>query len=150
MLTSNASTCFPLPAVPSFSRAQDDAGSESAEVPDEYDEETEEVQEVQQYVMPAQDVQTYVKFLGVQDNSQSSRPNAPSARNLLASRSDFPPVLIGSLLLLFFAFSTEFNAGEEVTALIGMVNSGPKTYNVSYGQCSQAGLDAWRVLRSLD
>jgi hypothetical protein len=41
---------------------------------DEYDEETEEVEEpLQQYVMPAQDVQTYVKFLGITDNSQWRR-----------------------------------------------------------------------------
>jgi hypothetical protein len=98
-----------LAALPSFSAADDldvsdagDATKSSGVTPDatdaeadEYDEETEEVEaEPQQYVMPAQDVQTYVKFLGISDN--------------------------------------KFTAGEEVTALIGMTNSGPKTYNVSY------------------
>lgn len=46
------------------------------------------------YVMPAADVQTYVKFLGVED--------------------------------------MKFVAGDEVVALIGMHNSGDKTYNVSF------------------
>jgi len=72
------------------------AGTPTPVEGDEYDEDTEEVveEEPQMYVMPAQDVQTYVKFLGVNEN--------------------------------------KFIAGNEVTALIGMINHGDKTYNVSY------------------
>lgn len=78
-------------------RAQDDDASSA---PDEYEEEVVEEssepteQPQQMYVMPAQDVATWVRFLGVEDN--------------------------------------KFIAGNEVTALIGMHNSGTKTYNVSY------------------
>ena len=76
---------FPLTLVPSFTAAQSDevdasSGSSQSSSPitpdtdgDEYEEEVvEEVEaEPQMYVMPAQDVQTYVKFLGVTDNSQA-------------------------------------------------------------------------------
>jgi hypothetical protein len=63
---------------------------------DEYEEEiVEEVIETpQQFLEPAPDVTTTVKFLGITDN--------------------------------------KFTAGKEVTALIGLTNTGDKQYNVSY------------------
>jgi len=94
-----------LAALPARSFAQDDDVDVSAEedvTKSEYEEETDvdteatvDDEQQQMYVMPAEDVTTWVQFLGVQDNNK-------------------------------------FIAGEEVTALIGMHNSGQKTYNVSY------------------
>jgi len=91
-----------LAALPARSFAQDDEVDVSADEDvskSEYEEETDadatvDDEQQQMYVMPAEDVTTWVQFLGVTDN--------------------------------------KFVAGEEVTALIGMHNSGQKTYNVSY------------------
>lgn len=99
-------------ALPSFSVADSDAveldlstdAEADATTPDVSVEEVDEYEEVeeveveeappQMYVLPADDVLTTVKLLGVEDN--------------------------------------KFIAGEEVTALIGVSNSGDKTYNFSY------------------
>jgi len=72
----------------------EDAPAVEVDTDSEYVEEVAVEDEPQRYVMPAADVQTYVKFIGVE--------------------------------------GTKFIAGDEVTALIGMHNSGDKTYNVSY------------------
>jgi hypothetical protein len=82
--------------------AQDDSEVEVADddnAPSESygDEESIELEEQgpQQYVSPAQDVSTWVKFIGVPEQDK-------------------------------------FIAGDEVTALIGLHNSGQTTYNISY------------------
>jgi len=94
--------------VPARSFGQDDGDVDVSAEEDvsksEYEEETDvetetsvDDEQQQMYVMPAEDVTTWVQFLGVQDNNK-------------------------------------FIAGDEVTALIGMHNSGSKTYNVSYSE----------------